>query len=50
VTRERIFARLGLDYVIVRPIEWLMGGARGGISSLTLVGEDAFVRSAGGYA
>ncbi len=48
---ERIFKRLGLDYVICKA----MSGAMGGSASEeflfpTPVGEDTFVRSAGGYA
>ncbi|WP_213814037.1 proline--tRNA ligase [Glaciihabitans sp. dw_435] len=48
---ERIFTRLGLDYVIVAADSGLMGGARSEeFLHPTLVGEDTFVRSAGGYA
>jgi len=48
---ERIFSRLGLDYVIVKADSGLMGGARSEeFLHPTLVGEDTFVRSAGGYA
>jgi len=48
---ERIFARLGLDYVIVAADNGLMGGARSEeFLHPTPVGEDSFVRSAGGYA
>ena len=48
---ERIFARLGLDYVIVNADSGLMGGARSEeFLHPTPVGEDTFVRSAGGYA
>ncbi|WP_043560909.1 proline--tRNA ligase [Actinomyces israelii] len=48
---ERIFARLGLDYVPVNA----MAGAMGGSHSEEFlhpceIGEDTFVRSAGGYA
>ena len=48
---ERIFARLGLDYVIVNA----MAGAMGGSHSEEFlypceIGEDTFVRSSGGYA
>ena len=48
---ERIFARLGLEYVIVAADSGLMGGARSEeFLHPTPVGEDTFVRSAGGYA
>ena len=48
---ERIFARLGLEYVIVAADNGLMGGARSEeFLHPTPVGEDTFVRSAGGYA
>jgi prolyl-tRNA synthetase len=48
---ERIFTRLGLDYVIVAADNGLMGGARSEeFLHPTPVGEDTFVRSAGGYA
>ena len=48
---ERIFQRLGLDYVIVTADSGLMGGARSEeFLHPTPVGEDTFVRSAGGYA
>ncbi|TBN56355.1 proline--tRNA ligase [Glaciihabitans arcticus] len=48
---ERIFTRLGLEYVIVKADSGLMGGARSEeFLHPTLVGEDTFVRSAGGYA
>ncbi|WP_354568909.1 proline--tRNA ligase [Glaciihabitans sp. UYNi722] len=48
---ERIFTRLGLDYVIVAADSGLMGGARSEeFLHPTPVGEDTFVRSAGGYA
>jgi prolyl-tRNA synthetase len=48
---ERIFARLGLDYVIVNADNGLMGGARSEeFLHPTPIGEDTFVRSAGGYA
>ncbi len=48
---ERIFTRLGLDYVIVNA----MAGAMGGSHSEEFlhpceIGEDTFVRSSGGYA
>lgn len=48
---ERIFNRLGLEYVIVQADSGLMGGARSEeFLHPTEVGEDTFVRSAGGYA
>ena len=48
---ERIFARLGLEYVIVNADNGLMGGARSEeFLHPTPIGEDTFVRSAGGYA
>ena len=48
---ERIFTRLGLEYVIVAADNGLMGGARSEeFLHPTPVGEDSFVRSAGGYA
>ncbi|MFT4265225.1 MAG: proline--tRNA ligase [Nocardioides sp.] len=48
---ERIFTRLGLDYVIVAADNGLMGGARSEeFLHPTPIGEDTFVRSAGGYA
>ncbi len=48
---ERIFQRLGLEYVIVQADNGLMGGARSEeFLHPTPVGEDTFVRSAGGYA
>ena len=48
---ERIFQRLGLDYVIVNADSGLMGGARSEeFLHPTPVGEDTFVRSVGGYA
>ncbi len=48
---ERIFTRLGLDYVIVKADSGLMGGARSEeFLHPTPIGEDTFVRSAGGYA
>jgi prolyl-tRNA synthetase len=48
---ERIFRRLGLEYVIVAADSGLMGGARSEeFLHPTEVGEDSFVRSAGGYA
>ena len=48
---ERIFTRLSLDYVIVKADSGLMGGARSEeFLHPTPIGEDTFVRSAGGYA
>ncbi|MGN8027272.1 proline--tRNA ligase [Microbacterium sp. 22242] len=48
---ERIFQRLGLEYVIVNADNGLMGGARSEeFLHPTPVGEDTFVRSDGGYA
>lgn len=48
---ERIFNRLGLDYVIVQADAGAMGGSRSEeFLHPTPVGEDSFVRSAGGYA
>ena len=48
---ERIFQRLGLDYVIVNADSGLMGGARSEeFLHPTPIGEDSFVRTAGGYA
>lgn len=48
---ERIFQRLGLEYVIVQADAGAMGGSRSEeFLHPTPVGEDTFVRSAGGYA
>lgn len=48
---ERIFTRLGLEYVIVAADNGLMGGARSEeFLHPTPIGEDTFVRSAGGFA
>jgi prolyl-tRNA synthetase len=48
---ERIFTRLGLEYVIVQADAGAMGGSRSEeFLHPTVVGEDTFVRSAGGYA
>ncbi len=48
---ERIFTRLGLEYVIVNADNGLMGGARSEeFLHPIAVGEDTFVRSPGGYA
>ena len=48
---ERIFTRLGVEYVIVAADAGAMGGSRSEEFLLPLpIGEDTFVRSAGGYA
>lgn len=48
---ERIFQRLGLEYVIVSADAGAMGGSKSEEFLLpTAIGEDTFVRSAGGYA
>jgi prolyl-tRNA synthetase len=48
---ERIFVRLGLEYVIVQADAGAMGGSRSEeFLHPTPIGEDTFVRSAGGYA
>ncbi|ACZ30237.1 prolyl-tRNA synthetase [Xylanimonas cellulosilytica DSM 15894] len=48
---ERIFTRLGLDYVIVSAMSGAMGGSRSEeFLSPSVIGEDTFVRSPGGYA
>jgi prolyl-tRNA synthetase len=48
---ERIFARLSLDYVIVKADAGAMGGsASEEFLSPSPIGEDTYVRSAGGYA
>ena len=48
---ERIFTRLGLDYVIVSAMSGAMGGSRSEEFLFPCeIGEDTFVRSAGGYA
>ncbi len=48
---ERIFTRLGLEYVIVKADAGAMGGsASEEFLSPSPIGEDTFVRSAGGYA
>ncbi|MEU2199403.1 proline--tRNA ligase [Isoptericola sp. NPDC019482] len=48
---QRIFDRLGLDYVIVSATSGAMGGSRSEeFLSPSPIGEDTFVRSAGGYA
>ncbi|GGF02223.1 proline--tRNA ligase [Mycetocola zhadangensis] len=47
---ERIFTRLGLEYAIVKADAGAMGGSRSEeFLHPTPVGEDTFVRSAGGY-
>ncbi|MTE23108.1 proline--tRNA ligase [Microbacterium sp. ZXX196] len=48
---ERIFTRLGVEYAIVQADAGAMGGSRSEeFLHPTPVGEDTFVRSAGGYA
>ncbi len=48
---ERIFTRLGLEYVIVSAMSGAMGGSRSEEFLVpSPIGEDTFVRSAGGYA
>ena len=48
---ERIFIRLGVDYVIVKADAGAMGGsASEEFLSPSPIGEDTFVRSAGGFA
>jgi prolyl-tRNA synthetase len=48
---ERIFRRLGLEYVIVKADAGAMGGSKSEeFLHPTPIGEDTFVRSAGGYA
>ena len=48
---ERIFTRLGLEYVIVAADAGAMGGSRSEeFLHPTAIGEDTFVRSPGGYA
>ncbi|KQO64708.1 proline--tRNA ligase [Curtobacterium sp. Leaf261] len=48
---EQIFTRLGLEYVIVQADAGAMGGSRSEeFLHPIAVGEDTFVRSAGGYA
>ncbi|WP_418277289.1 proline--tRNA ligase [Isoptericola jiangsuensis] len=48
---QRIFDRLGLEYVIVAATSGAMGGSRSEeFLSPSPIGEDTFVRSAGGYA
>src|SRR5664279_3538860 len=48
---ERIFTRLGLEYVVVAADAGAMGGSKSEeFLHPTPIGEDTFVRSAGGYA
>ncbi|AEE45662.1 proline--tRNA ligase [Cellulomonas fimi] len=48
---QRVFERLGLEYVIVSATSGAMGGSRSEeFLTPTAIGEDTFVRSAGGYA
>lgn len=48
---ERIFSRLGVEYVIVQADAGAMGGSRSEeFLSPSPIGEDTFVRSPGGYA
>ncbi|MCD4549330.1 proline--tRNA ligase [Schaalia sp. lx-260] len=48
---ERIFRRLGLEYVIVSAMSGAMGGSHSEeFLHPSPIGEDTFVRSAGGYA
>ncbi|GAA3216526.1 proline--tRNA ligase [Oerskovia jenensis] len=48
---QRIFTRLGLEYVIVAATSGAMGGSRSEeFLNPTAIGEDTFVRSPGGYA
>jgi prolyl-tRNA synthetase len=48
---ERIFTRLGVEYVIVKADAGAMGGSKSEeFLSPSAIGEDTFVRSAGGYA
>ncbi|HEY8720285.1 proline--tRNA ligase [Pengzhenrongella sp.] len=47
---RRIFTRLGLDFVIVAATSGAMGGSRSEeFLTPTAIGEDTYVRSAGGY-
>ncbi|MBC7551427.1 MAG: proline--tRNA ligase [Cellulomonas sp.] len=49
-TYRRIFDRLGLEYVIVAATSGAMGGSRSEeFLTPTAIGEDTYVRSAGGY-
>ncbi|WP_250444748.1 proline--tRNA ligase [Actinotalea sp. C106] len=48
---QRIFTRLGIDFVIVSATSGAMGGSHSEEFLMpTAIGEDTFVRSAGGYA
>ncbi|WP_024288794.1 proline--tRNA ligase [Cellulomonas sp. KRMCY2] len=48
---QRIFTRLGMDFVVVSAVSGAMGGSRSEEFLMpTPIGEDTFVRSAGGYA
>lgn len=48
---EKIFTRLGLEYVVVAATSGAMGGSRSEeFLHPTAIGEDTFVRSPGGYA
>ncbi len=48
---QRIFTRLGLEFVIVAAMSGAMGGSRSEEFLMpTSIGEDTFVRSPGGYA
>lgn len=48
---QRIFTRLGLDFVVVSAVSGAMGGSKSEEFLMpTPIGEDTFVRSAGGYA
>ncbi|UJP38689.1 proline--tRNA ligase [Cellulomonas palmilytica] len=48
---QRIFDRLGLEYVVVAATSGAMGGSRSEeFLTPTAIGEDTFVRSPGGYA
>ena len=48
---QRVFTRLGLEYVIVAAMSGAMGGSRSEeFLTPTAIGEDTFVRSPGGYA
>ncbi len=50
-TYQRIFERLGLEYVIVSAMSGAMGGSRSEeFLHPSPIGEDTFVRSPGGYA
>lgn len=47
---ERVFTRLGLEYVIVAATSGAMGGSRSEeFLTPSAIGEDTYVRSAGGY-